>query len=59
MLITEPVSGYDLAQRLSELASQGALVVSLDVGQTNAQWLIRYHVDEQPTPEAPEQRELL
>ena len=46
MLTSEPLSGYALASRLAELKSQNALIVSLAVGDTNAQWVIGYHARE-------------
>jgi len=43
MLHSEPISGYDLAARLAQLESENALIVSLEVGATNSDWILSYH----------------
>lgn len=58
MLVSENLKGPQLLTRLPELKSAGALIVSLEVGKQNSDWILYYHTRERTQP-LPTQAELL
>jgi len=46
MLTSETLIGPQLLVRLPELKAMGAFVTRLDVGRTNSEWILTYHIEE-------------